>query len=76
MFGVGMVDMLRSSTREEKFREKIGWTVNDQGEGSYSSVDVEILHKDYAGKYNLWTAFLNPLLMQVGEVILMSHDCY
>lgn len=76
MFGVGMVDMLRSSTCKEKFHEKIGWTVNDQGEGSYSSVDVEILHKDYAGKYNLRTAFLNPLLMQMGEVILMSHDCY
>lgn len=43
--------------------------MNDQGQGSYSSVDVDILHKDYGGEYNIRTAFLNPLLMEVSEVI-------
>jgi hypothetical protein len=38
---------------------------NNQGIGSYSSVDVEILHKDYSGSYDIKTAFLNPILLWV-----------
>lgn len=58
------VDLLNAELRKAKFRDRIGW-VNDGGGGSYSTVDVEILHKDYAGEYSLSTIFLNPILMGV-----------
>ena len=65
LFGVSESDMLRSEVRKEKFRARIGWVENGLGSGSYSTVDVEILHKDYAGSYDFKTAFLNPILMWV-----------
>jgi hypothetical protein len=60
--------MLHSTTRHKKFRKRIGWIKNDQGAGSYSSVDVEILHKDNVREYDIRTAFLNPILMQVSKM--------
>ena len=76
LFGVSESDMLRANIRKEKFRERIGWVENDQGIGSYSSVDVEILHKNYAGSYNIQTAFLNPILMWVSwlHMFIGSQD--
>ena len=58
------VDLMDTETRKIKFRDRIGW-VNDGGGGSYSTVDVEILHKDYGGEYSLSSVFLNPTLMGV-----------
>jgi len=63
LFGISDSDMLRTEVRKEKFQTRIGWVGNGPGLGSYSSVDVEILHKDYAGSYDIKTAFLNPILM-------------
>lgn len=63
LFGVSESNMLQSDIRREKFRGRIGWVDNGQGAGSYSSVDVEILHKNYSGSYDMETAFLNPILM-------------
>lgn len=63
LFGISDSDMLRTEVRKEKFRTHIGWVGNGPGLGSYSSVDVEILHKNYAGSYDIKTAFLNPILM-------------
>ena len=60
--------MLRADVRKERFRARIGWVENGVGSGSYSTMDVEILHKDYAGSYNFKTAFLNPILMWVSCV--------
>lgn len=68
LFGISESDMLRSEVRKEKFRARIGWVENGLGSGSYSTVDVEILHKDYAGSYDFKTAFLNPILMWVSCV--------
>jgi hypothetical protein len=68
LFGVSENVMLYANTRKEKFREQIGWVNDDQGSGSYSSVDVEILHKDYSGSYDIKTAFRNPILMWVRSV--------
>ncbi len=66
--------MLKADVRKEKFQGRIGWVINSQGVGSYSSVDVEILHKDYSGAYNIQTAFLNPILMWVGDLMVMTSD--
>jgi len=67
LFGVSDNDMLRAETRRDKFRSRIGW-VDKDGHGSYSSADVEVLHKDYGGSYDISTVFLNPILMRVCEV--------
>ena len=59
------VDLMNAEVRKTKFRDRIGWVVNENGGGSYSSVDVEILHKNYSGEYSLSSIFLNPILMGV-----------
>lgn len=41
------------------------WLGQHGGGGSYSTVDVEILHKNYPGEYSLSTIFLNPILIGV-----------
>ena len=66
--------MLQADIRKEKFRGRIGWVNNGQGVGSYSSVDVEILHKDYSGSYDIQTAFLNPILMRVSNITIWMSE--
>ena len=68
LFGISESDMLRTEIRKEKFRSRIGWVDNECGSGSYSTVDVELLHKDFTGSYDIKTAFLNPVLMWVSFV--------
>lgn len=72
LFGVSESDMLKAEVRKEKFRGRIGWVENGHGVGSYSSVDVEILHKDYLGSYDIKTAFLNPILMWVRNLLVVG----
>ena len=74
LFGVSECDMLQADIRMEKFWECIGWVNNGQGAGSYSSVNVEILHKDYSGSYDIQTAFLNPILMQVSNITIQMSE--
>ena len=69
LFSVRDTDMLHAETRKEKFRNRIGW-VGENSCGSYSSADVEVLHKNYDGSYDINTVFLNPMLMQVQIFIL------
>ena len=64
IFNVPEVDLMNAEARKTKFRDRIGWVDNGVG-GSYSTVDVEILHKNYAGEYSLSSIFLNPILMGV-----------
>jgi hypothetical protein len=65
IFQVPEVDLLNAEVRKTKFRDRIGWVSNQGGGGSYSTVDVEILHKNYGGEYSLSSIFLNPILMGV-----------
>jgi hypothetical protein len=54
-----------SEVQKTKFCGWIDW-VNSEGRGGlYSTVDVEILHKDYSGEYSLSSIFLKPILMGV-----------
>ena len=62
---VSEVDLINAEVRKTKFCDRIGWVNHDNGSGSYSTVDVEILHKNYAGEYSLSSIFLNPILMGV-----------
>ena len=61
---VSKVDLMDAEVQKTKFRDWIGWVNSEGGGGSYSTVDVEILHKDYSGEYSL-SIFLNPILMGV-----------
>ncbi|KAF8911092.1 hypothetical protein CPB84DRAFT_1672272, partial [Gymnopilus junonius] len=68
---VSEVDPLSAEAQKAKFRHRIGWVESAHG-GSYSTVDVEILHKDYGGEYSLSSVFLNPVRM--GMSILYRED--
>ena len=72
LFGVSESDMLKADIRREKLHGCIGWVDNGQGGGSYSSVDVEILHKNYSGSYDFETAFLSPILMWVSSISIRT----
>ena len=65
IFGVLATDLVDPAVRKAKFRDRIGWVPNENGGGKYSSVDVDIIHKDYSGNYELSKIFLNPILMAV-----------
>ena len=71
LFNAAESDMLRAELRKEKFRTRIGWIDSGPGRGSYSSIDVEILHKDFSGSYDIKTIFLNPILMWVSCVLII-----
>ena len=66
VFGVLDIDLVNPEQRRKaNFRGRIGWVPNGSGGGTYSSVDVDIIHKDYSGKYELSKIFLSPVLMGV-----------
>ena len=60
---VSEVDLMDTEVWKTKFHDQIGWVNSEGGGGLYSTVDVEILHKDYSGEYFLSSIFLNPILM-------------
>jgi hypothetical protein len=68
------VDLMDTDVRKVKFRDRIGWVNSESGGGSYSTVDVEILHKDYSGEYSLASIFLNPILMGVSTHYTMRFS--
>lgn len=72
ILGVREVDLMNAELRKTKFRDRIGWIKDDNGSGSYSAVDVEILHKNYGGEYSLSSIFLNPILMGVSVLCIQS----
>jgi len=44
----------------------IGWVLNGNSGGSYLSVDVELLHHEFNGKFNISSVFRNKILKGVG----------
>lgn len=70
IFGCTAEVIHNSLTRYEKFRSEIGWVEHEDGNSSYSTWAVEILHKDYNGSFNIDTVFLNPKLMKVRTILL------
>lgn len=55
-------DLATSAKRKELFQQRIGWV---EDKGHYTALEVDILHKDYKGRFDLETIFLNPILMRV-----------
>src|SRR6266540_2468302 len=64
IFNVPEVDLMNAEAQKTKFCDWIGWVDNGVG-SSYSTIDVEILHKNYGGEYSLLSIFLNPILIGV-----------
>ncbi|KAK6977814.1 hypothetical protein R3P38DRAFT_3471833 [Favolaschia claudopus] len=71
IFNCGPADLLLPNARVKNFRENIGWHVVDDA-GSYSSLDVPILHAAWNGKYDPKSFFLNPVLMRVACGIIWT----
>ncbi|KJA12957.1 hypothetical protein HYPSUDRAFT_209955 [Hypholoma sublateritium FD-334 SS-4] len=74
ILGVDEADLMRSECRREKFRHRIGWVTDGRGNGCYSNVDVEILHKNYPGEYSPSSAFLNPILMGLFVAVIRGPN--
>ncbi|KAJ6451400.1 hypothetical protein C8R45DRAFT_848437 [Mycena sanguinolenta] len=64
-FDCGAADLLDSEVCLRKFRDQIGWYVDKEGSGAYSTLDVPILHADWSGEYNIKTCFLGRSLMRL-----------
>ncbi|EGO04637.1 hypothetical protein SERLA73DRAFT_149062 [Serpula lacrymans var. lacrymans S7.3] len=58
--------------RQKQFIEKIGWRMNKKGNLYFSLWDVEILHVNYCGKFDINKVFLNPLLKVVISCIVQG----
>ncbi|KAJ6453503.1 hypothetical protein C8R45DRAFT_945039 [Mycena sanguinolenta] len=65
IFDCGAADLLDSEVRLRKFRDQIGWYVDKEGSGAYSTPDVPILHAEWSGEYNIKTCFLGRSLMRL-----------
>ncbi|KAF8585389.1 hypothetical protein K439DRAFT_1343556, partial [Ramaria rubella] len=57
-------DISNSFQHREKFKELIGWTADANGSGRYKAL-APILYKDYQGRHDKSTIFLNPILFWV-----------
>lgn len=63
------LDLVTSEARLAKFRSIIGYVAPDNSDstatGRYDAFDVELLHKDWNGEFDVKTVFLNPRLLLV-----------
>ncbi|KAK7059477.1 hypothetical protein R3P38DRAFT_2758910 [Favolaschia claudopus] len=64
IFNCGATDLLSPDARSSKFRELIGWRVEERTGGTYSTLDVPVLHEGWGGEYDYQTCFLNKMLMR------------
>ncbi|KAJ7822281.1 hypothetical protein B0H14DRAFT_2291001, partial [Mycena olivaceomarginata] len=70
IFDCSAADLLLPDVRRDKFREQIGWHVEEGTSGAYSSLDVPILHNGWTGEYDIKTCFLNRTLMRLYVAII------
>lgn len=67
IFDCAATDLSTSDNRYETFRRKIGWEPQQNGSFIYETWNVEILHKDYQGEFDINRVFLNPALLRVSK---------
>ncbi|KAJ7143961.1 hypothetical protein C8R44DRAFT_601429 [Mycena epipterygia] len=65
-------DLLTSKSRSDKFRRQIGWIPDDEAseDGKYDPWVVDLLHRDFRGKFDLDTVFLSPKLHLIFAAIV------
>ncbi|KAJ7744403.1 hypothetical protein B0H16DRAFT_1463279 [Mycena metata] len=71
IFGCTSQQLLTSASRAENFHKRIGWVPDPENAtgGKYDPWIVEILHKDYEGKFDRDTVFLSPTLQYIFAAI-------
>ncbi|KAF8584134.1 hypothetical protein K439DRAFT_1346778 [Ramaria rubella] len=62
-------DISNSFQRHKKFKELIGWTADANKSGRYKAL-APILYKDYQGRHDKSTIFLNPILFQTYSALV------
>jgi hypothetical protein len=72
IFDVKAEELSDPQMRYDKFWEKIGWIMRENGTKFYETWAVEILHKDYSGSFDINRVFLNPELMRVSQCVLVA----
>ncbi|EGO29425.1 hypothetical protein SERLADRAFT_433404 [Serpula lacrymans var. lacrymans S7.9] len=70
IFDCSVADLKTSEARRNKFLNKIGWRMNSKGHSAFSLWNVEVLHADYSGKFDVNKVFLNPLLKVVLSCVI------
>ncbi|EGO25546.1 hypothetical protein SERLADRAFT_335289, partial [Serpula lacrymans var. lacrymans S7.9] len=63
-------DLRVSHVRREKFGERIGRAEGPDGSLIYHPWNAEILHSNYAGKFDVKSVFLNPILQKTISCII------
>ncbi|EGO02882.1 hypothetical protein SERLA73DRAFT_47655 [Serpula lacrymans var. lacrymans S7.3] len=67
-------DLRISRKRCAKFSEDIGRVENANGTSTYHPWNVSVLHRDYKGRFDIQTVFLNPIL-QKARWALSPDEC-
>ncbi|KAJ6592903.1 hypothetical protein B0H19DRAFT_975627, partial [Mycena capillaripes] len=62
IFDCTTADLSTSEARRDKFRDQIGYVEDAEGKPHYEALNVDLLHKDYNGSYNIKTVFRSPAL--------------
>ncbi|KAJ6528490.1 hypothetical protein B0H19DRAFT_1243025 [Mycena capillaripes] len=62
IFDCTAADLSTSEARRDKFHEQIGYVEDAEGKPHYEAFNVDLLHKDYNGSYNIKTVFRSPAL--------------
>ncbi|EGN93512.1 hypothetical protein SERLA73DRAFT_78800 [Serpula lacrymans var. lacrymans S7.3] len=70
IFDCSAADLKTSEARQNKFLNKIGWRMNSKGHSAFSLWNVEVLHADYSGKFDVNKVFLNPLLKVILSCVI------
>ncbi|KAJ7766859.1 hypothetical protein B0H16DRAFT_1791371 [Mycena metata] len=62
VFNCAATDVLTSESRRDKFRKQIGYVEQPGGKSKYETFKVDLLHKNYNGKFDVDTVFRGDAL--------------
>ncbi|KAJ6489984.1 hypothetical protein C8R45DRAFT_1213365 [Mycena sanguinolenta] len=53
-------DLASAESRRDNFRDRIGYVKDAKGDSKYEAFNVDLLHKDYKGSFDIDTVFRGP----------------
>ncbi|KAJ7892471.1 hypothetical protein B0H14DRAFT_3126061 [Mycena olivaceomarginata] len=62
IFDCTTADLSTSESRRDKFRKQIGYVEDAEGKSHYEAFNVDLLHKDYNGSFDIKTVFRGAAL--------------
>jgi hypothetical protein len=71
IFRILNTNLIDPEQQKAKFCGHIGWVPNEGRGSTYSSVDIDIIHKNYSSKYELSKIFLSLVLIVVSTQIFL-----